>query len=146
MAKNKLKLNDDNTEVLVIGKKEQRSRISIPSMTIGNSLVTTTTAARNIGVIQDHELNMEQQISSICRSAYFHLRNIGKIRKFLDEKATEAIVHAFISSRLDNGNSLLYGVPKKQIDRLQKVQNTAARIILHIRKFEHITHHIQSLH
>ena len=146
MAVNNLKLNDDKTEVLVLGKKEHRSKISIPSLMIGNSSVQVANSARNIGIIQDKELNMEKHISAICKSAHYHLRNIGQIRKYLNKKSTEAIVHAFVSSKLDNGNSLLYGLPLTQINRLQRVQNTAARIIMRLKKFEHVSGHLKSLH
>jgi hypothetical protein len=130
---------------MIIGRKEQKSKFSVPSMLIGNSCVLTTTTARNIGVIQDDELSMVNQISAICRSAYFHLRNIGQVRKYLNKQATEAIIHAFVSSRLDNGNAILYGLPKSQIDKLQRIQNTAARIILRIKKHDHISVHLKSL-
>ena len=105
-----------------------------------------TISARNIGVIQDENLSMVGQISAICRSAYYHLRNIGQIRKYLDRSATETIIHAFVSSRLDNGNALLYGLPLSQLNRLQRLQNTAAHIILRLKKHDHISRHLQSLH
>jgi hypothetical protein len=146
MTSNKLKLNDDKTEVLLIRRKEQCAKISITSIKIGNCNVSTTTSARIISVIQDQELCMKDQVSSICRSAYFHLRNIGQLRKYLDKKATEAIIHAFVSSRLDNGNALLYGLPKSQISRLQRIQNTAALILLRLKKYDHISHHLKCLH
>lgn len=55
-------------------------------------------------------------------------------------------MHAFVSSRLDNGNSLLYGLPQSQLKRLQRIQNTAARIILRLKKHDHISHHVKALH
>ena len=129
-----------------MGRKEQRSKVQIPSLKIGDCDVPVTTSARNIGIIQDHELSMERQVSAICRSAYFHLRNIGQIRKYLDSKATEAIVHAFITSRLDNGNALLFGISQTQIGRLQRIQNTTIRMILKLKKHDHISPHMRVLH
>ena len=89
---------------------------------------------------------MNQHISAICKSANYHLRNIGRSRKFLTKAATESLVHAFISSKLDYCNSLLYGAPHSQIKRLQNIQNTAARIITRIRKFDHISPTLHDLH
>jgi hypothetical protein len=66
---------------------------------------------------------MIPQINSVCKGAFYHLRNIARIRKFLTPKFTEILVHAFISSKLDYYNSLLYGVPKFQLQKLQHVQN-----------------------
>ena len=146
MNMNKLKLNDDKTEVLVIGRKKQIEKVSITSLRIGSSDINITKSARNIGVIQDSNLSMDLQISSICRSSYLHLRNIGLIRKYLDSKSAEAIIHAFITSRLDIGNALLYGLKQSQLYRLQRIQNTAVRILLKLRKHDHISPHLESLH
>ena len=82
---------------------------------------------------------MVEHVNKICKTSYYHLRNISKIRKYLTEETTEILVHAFVSSKLDYCNSLLYGLPKHMISSLQSVQNTAARIITLTKKFDHIT-------
>jgi len=82
----------------------------------------------------------------ICKTWYYHLRNISKIRKYLTEETTEILVQAFISSKLDNCNSLLYGLSKHIISSLQSVQNTAARIVTLAKKFDHITPVLIHLH
>ena len=125
-----LNYNYDKTEVLLIGRKEQRTKIRLPSLVIGNSNVCASNKARNIGIMFDENMNMDMHITTVCRSAYMHLRNIGMIRKYLNQKATESLVHAFVSSRLDNGNALLVGLPNKKITKLQLIQNTAARIVV----------------
>ena len=66
-------------------------------------------SARNIGVIFDYKLNIERQVTAICKSAFFHIQNISRIRKFLSVNSTEALVHVFVTCRLDNCNSLLCG-------------------------------------
>ena len=81
---------------------------------------------KDLGVFFDKHMNLKSHISSICSSASFALRNIGKIRKHLDRASTERLVHAFVSSRLDNCISLLFGLPLYLIERLQRIQNTAA--------------------
>ena len=77
---------------------------------------------------------------------FLHLRNIAKIRHSLSQKDTEILVHAFISSKLDSCNSLLYGLPQTLIDRLQAVQNCAARLVTRSRKHDHITPILKQLH
>jgi hypothetical protein len=89
---------------------------------------------------------MVDHVNSMCRSCYVHIRNIGKIRPYLTQAATEKMVHAFISSHLDQNNALLYGLPKYLTDKLQKVQNNAARIITRTAKYDHIKPVLQSLH
>ncbi len=72
---------------------------------------------------------MEEHISYVVKTAFFHIYNIGLMRKYLTQQATYKLVHAYISSRLDYCNSLFYGLPKYFIQRLQHVLNTAARIV-----------------
>ena len=106
----------------------------------------TSQSARNIGVIFDRTMTMLPHITSICKSASYHLRNISRIRKFLSTKTTEILVHAFVSSKLDHCNSLLYNVPKYILKKLQSVQNAAARLITCSRKYDHITSILKKLH
>ena len=84
---------------------------------------------KNLGVTLDCNLNMTQHVLSICRSAYIELRQIGCIRHLLTVQATQTLVCAFILSRSDYCSCLLAGCARFLIDRLQKVQNAAARLI-----------------
>ena len=85
-------------------------------------------------------------ISGICKSTHFHLRGIGRIRNFLTFNATAQLIHALITSRLDFCNSILYNLPNKQIERLQRIQNQAARMLKHIPRHNHITPVLSELH
>ena len=76
----------------------------------------------------------------------FHLQNISRIRKYISCHTAEILVHAFITSRLDFCNSLLYGLPKQTTERLQHVQNAAARMVALTHKHEHISPVLQELH
>ena len=101
----------------------------------------------NLGVTFDECCNMEEHVKNICKTSYYHLRNISKIRKYLTEETTEILVHAFVSSKLDYCNSLLYGLPKhNMMSSLQSVQNTVARIVTLTKKFDHITPVLIQLH
>ena len=82
MSLNKLKLNSDKTELLVIGSGIL-STSKLPSFTaIDRSVICPSHSARNIGVIFENKLNMELQVSAICKSAFLHIQNISRIRKF----------------------------------------------------------------
>ena len=74
------------------------------------------------------------------------MRNLGFIRKYLTRAASEKIVHALISSRLDFGNVLLYNLSQTKLAKLQKLQNAAARIVTLTKKHTHITPILKSLH
>ena len=71
---------------------------------------------------------------------------IWKIRQYLTTEAATSLIHAFISSRLDYGNSLLAGLPDTDILKLQKIQNTAARILTRTKKYDHISPILKDLH
>ena len=71
---------------------------------------------------------------------------MSKIRKYLSEDSAKTLTHAFVTSRLDHMNSLLYDLPKVQIDRLQNIQDHSVRIIKQKRKFDHITSDKIELH
>jgi hypothetical protein len=146
MRQNKLKLNDDKSELLVLTSPRQAHKVTINSITIGDFVVNASSEAKNLGATFDCTLCLGQHITSLVKSCNFQLRSIGQARKFLTQDATERVIHAFISSRLDCGNSLLYRLPEHQLQRVQRLQNTAARILTRTRKFDHITPVLQSLH
>ena len=78
--------------------------------------------------------------------ALISLRTLGQLRKYLDRSTTERLVHAFISSRLDSCNCLLYGLPDTDILKLQRVQNSAARLVTGARRRDHVTPILKDLH
>ena len=83
---------------------------------------------------------------STCKAANFHLYNISRVRKYPNRDACEKLVHAFVTSKLDYGNALLYGLPEYLMNKLQKIQNTAARLVCELPKFCHISSVLKDLH
>ena len=81
-----------------------------------------------------------------CKSSYLALHKIGQIRNLLDKSTTEKLVHAFITSRLDFCNSLLLGLPDSAISKLQRVQNSAARLVTRSKTYDHISPIFSDLH
>ena len=120
MSENFLKFNDDKTEFIVFGSKQQLEKISVGHIRIGSSDISPSSNVRNLGVILDSHMTLGNHISNLCKSAHFHIRNIGLIRKYLTEQATENLIHAFVSSRLDMGNSFLFGLPDILLNRLKE--------------------------
>ena len=140
-----MKLNDEKTELIHISSRF-RTASPISPLKIGDALVKPVEEARNLGVTFDRNLDMNQHVNNICQSASFALHKIGKIRASLDQKTAEMLVHAFISSRVDSCNSLLYGLPDHQVNKLQRIQNSAARLVTRTKPFEHITPILRNLH
>ncbi len=106
----------------------------------------TSSTVKNLGVILDSNLSFEKHISNVTKTAFFHLRNIAKLWNMLPVSDAEKLVHAFMTSRLDYCNALLGGCPASSINKLQVVQNAAARVLTRSRKYDHITPILQSLH
>ena len=112
MTDNKLKLNDDKTEVMIISSSRMSTALSIPdSFDIGNASVPFSDTVKNLGVTLDCHLSLKTHVLNLVRIANFELRRIGSIRSLLTTEATATLVSAFILSRLDYCNSLLSGCP-----------------------------------
>ena len=75
---------------------------------------------------------MQAQVAQIAKSCYHQIRNIGQIRSSITDDACKTLVHALVTARLDYANALLYGLPQTTLQRLQRVQNCAARLVSHI--------------
>ena len=104
-------------------------------------------SARNIGVVFDQTLSLEKHVNSFCKAALFHLRNIAKIREYLTVDNTKILaVHAFVICRLDNCNSLLVSSPKYLFQKLQPIQNCAARLVAQLPKAARTSPILQKLH
>ncbi len=92
------------------------------------------------------DLTVVEKTTNVTKTAFFHFRNIAKLRNMLSVSDAEKLVHAFMTSRLDYCNALLGGCPVSSINKLQIVQNAAARVLTRSRKYDHITQILQSLH
>ena len=148
MTKNMLKLNDDKTEVLVVTSDENlRKRLNI-NINVGDHCFTSSPdPIRNLGVYFDSKCSLVSHVSKMCKDLNFSLYSLGKIRKFIDKPTAEKLVNATITSKLDHCNSELYGVKDTgALDKLQLIQNNAARIVSLRRKYDHITPVLQDLH
>uniref|UniRef100_A0A8C6UC06 Ig-like domain-containing protein n=1 Tax=Neogobius melanostomus TaxID=47308 RepID=A0A8C6UC06_9GOBI len=94
----------------------------------------------------DSDLNLNSHIKAITSSAFYHLKNIAKIRGIVSKPDLERLIHAFVSSRLDYCNGLLTGLSKRAVRQLQNIQNAAARVLTRTRKYDHISPVLRSLH
>ena len=120
MLVNRLKLNKDKTALLVISAKHLPMP-TVQEISVVSETICSSQKARSIGVIFDNHFFFNDHVASICKSSFYHLRNISYIRKYLSSTTTEILIHAFVSSKLDYCNSLLYGLPNYQVKKLQHV-------------------------
>ena len=146
LYQNKLKLNETKTELLIIGKKPHLEKMKFNTVTIGNETITAKPNAKNLGVHIDEQLTMRNQIINVVRICNNQLRVLWSIRRFLNIDAAKTLATCLVISRLDYCNSLYSGLPDVLLDKLQKVQNSAARFVFKMRKSEHITQALRRLH
>ena len=146
MWMDKLKLDDDNTEFMINGSRQQLEKVSVAELSVGDISVAPASTARNLGVLFDRNLKFDAQITKTCCTGYYYLHNIRKIRKYLTLDSTRCLVHTLVMGRVDYCNSLLYGLPRNNINKLQHVQNMAARLITNTPRFCHITPVLCQLH
>ena len=146
MASNFLKLNAEKTEFIMLGTKQDVLKISERTVSVGDEEVLPSETVRDIGAMIDSSLTMKAHINSITKSCYAQIRSLSKIRKYLTEDSSKTISHAFVSSRLDIMNALLFDLPKTQLNRLQAIQNHTARIVKNEHKKCHITPLLIDLH
>ena len=146
MQRNYLKLNDDKTELLVFNTKQKLPLINSIQLQIGDTTISPSQTAKNLGVTFDTCMTMDSHISNVCKASFYQLRNIAYIRKYLSTAAVKTLVQACVTSRLDYANSTLYGLPKTSLNRLQRIQNMAARVITRSSRRSHITPVLIQLH
>ena len=146
MAKNKLKLNDSKTEFIILGSDQNLAKISEWTVSVGDKEILPSRSVRDIGAMLDSKFTMRTHVNSILQSCYFQIRSLSKIRKYLTEDSAKSLSHAFVTSRLDNMNSLLFKIPNYQIDRLQLVQNNMARLVMKEKRSCSITPLLIHLH
>jgi hypothetical protein len=134
MLDNKLCLNDSKTEFFIFSSHYHINSTKQISMKIGDSVIKPSSSIKNLGIFFDPLLKMDLHVSSLCRTINFHLRNISRIRRFIDRNTCSHAVRSLVLSRLDYGNSLLGGISVANTQRLQRLQNRAARLIYCVNK------------
>src|SRR6267154_2371957 len=135
------------TEYLLIGTQQQRSKVTDSTLSFHSTTRVPVSSARNLGVVFQSDLSFNQHISNVCRAFFYHIRQLRQIRPSLDLNSSIQLANALVSSKLDYCNSLLYGLPDTSIQRLQRVQNSLARVIYpSLKRSDHISPTLAKLH
>ena len=146
-CENKLSINPDKTEFLLIGTPQQRLKLLDSSIIFRGNTITQSESARNLGVVLDSNLNFDCHISSICRSSFFFVRQLRQLRSSLDFDSAVILANSIVHSKLDYCNALFSGLPQSSISRLQRIQNSLARIVCNSTRFSaSTTSLLQRLH
>ena len=145
MEQNDLKLNPEKTDILLIHSRFREGPV-LDYLQFRDERISISDKVMILGVILDKHMTFDDQIDHVCKSSINHLRNLFRIRRYLDVNAASTVIHAFITTRLDYCNHLYIGLPKYKVEKLQKIQNIAARYVTGARKYDHITPILVQLH
>ena len=146
MNSNMLKLNDGKTDFIVFSFRHNSHLVDTSFITVGTTDVEAAASVRKLGAQFDTVMSMESFVNDKIKTCLYYLGCISRIRKYLTVDATKYLVHAYIISRLDYANSLLFGINKSLINRLQVIQNSAARLIFNCPRSAHATPLLNALH
>ncbi|KAF7252107.1 putative RNA-directed DNA polymerase from transposon BS [Varanus komodoensis] len=144
MRANKLKLNPDKTEVLLVGGSGFGE--GDLNLVLNGVALPPRDKVRSLGVLLDPELSLEAQVTAAARSAFLQLRLIHQLRRYLEYDCLATVTHALVTSRLDFCNALYVGLPLKTVRILQLVQNRAARLLTGTGRYVHMTPVLRQLH
>ena len=147
MDQNMLKLDPSKAEFLIIGNLTQREKNAhIFPVELLNHNFSELDSIRNLGVAFDPAFSFKKHVSNICRSAFYHIRDLRRIRINLNKATAISLANALVSSRLDYCNSLLFGCSEKYKTSLQRVQNCLARVVTRSSRLSESRPLLKSLH
>ena len=130
MSSNRLQLNATKTEILWCTSSRRQHQLPVTQLTVGNHQVTPVTSVRNLGIYMDSDLSMRTHVIRTAAGCFAVLRRIRSIRRSVTQPVLQSLVVALVLSRLDYGSTVLFGLPQQLVDKLQSVQNAAARLVL----------------
>jgi hypothetical protein len=138
MTSYQLLLNETNIETIVFYAPNAKVPPGITGVDVGGSRITPQPTVRDIGIFLDSGMDMTTQVRRTCQAVYFQLQNNAKIHHCLTIAACKTIVHGLVTSKLDYGNAVLFGINGRLLQKLQRVQNSAARVITQQRRRDHL--------
>ncbi len=141
-----MKINPDKTEILLLCPSSLNKEVIINGIIFEGECIRFSKEVKNVGVCIDRNLTMDKHINFIVSHCYKILKDIGRIKKCLHQDHLEGLVHAVISSRLDYCNSLFVNISKDNLNKLQKLQNAAAKLILGKRRRDSASAALKQIH
>jgi len=144
---NDMLLNANKSEVLLVARKAKADKFAGGTgVCVAGSDIAFSVQLKSLGVTLDQGLSFDQHVGNTVKASNFNIRALRHIRPMLDKSVANTVACSIVSTRLDYCNSLLYGTSKGNIQRLQRVQNTLARVVSGTKKRDHIKPVLQDLH
>ena len=146
MRMNLLKLNNSKTEFIIISMRQQLKLIGEIKIRIGTDTVKPTPWVRNLGYFYDSELKGHIHVAKLVSFTFITICRISRVRHLLNNDTCKTLMQVLVLLKLNYCNSLLLGLPKYLLHRLQKIQNMASRVINNHRKYDSIREDMKNLH
>ena len=125
-----LKLNESKTKILIMAPPSVQPQIVIRGIFIGKDCIRFVDSAKNLGIILDNILSFESQINKVVKVCFATLKKLHQIKCYLSKDELQELVCSLIFSQMDYCNSLYMGVNSTLMQKLQNVQNCAAKLIM----------------
>ena len=146
MDENRLKLNDDQTEIILFGSAKNLVDVNKSSIEIGDTCISFSSSVKNLGIYLDSNLSMSKQVSHVMKCIYLDLRRISQIRHLIPVDIAQLLATSLIMSKLDYCNSILSGIHNDLLSKLKVAQNNAARVVLKKKRRDHASPLLTKLH
>ena len=144
---NGLLMNPDKTEAIFIGSStRKRMKGLVDTVDLGCVSVSSASSVRSLGVTIDVTLSFSEHLDNVCKSCNFHIRALRHVRRHILGDAAKTIASSMVNGRLDYCNLVLHRMPSSNINKLQWVQSSVARIITRQWLSDHITPVLADLH
>ena len=146
-TENGMLLNPDKSEVLLVASQANAKKFANGSgVSVAGSQIAYSVKLKSLGITLDQSLTCDQHVRNVVKATNFHIRALRHIRPMLDRRVANTIACSIVNTRLDYCNSLLYGTSARNIDKLQRVQNSLARVVACTKRRDHITPVLKDLH
>jgi len=144
---NGLCLNPNKSEAIIIGTPAAtKLQHNLNTVNIAGAIIPVSPTLKSLGVTLDSNLNFNKHISTVCKISYFHLRSMHHVRSCMPPDVLQTVACSIVSAKLDYCNSLLFGITKASVAKLQLIQNSLARLVTGKHRFDHITPVLADLH
>ena len=144
-CQNSLLINPAKTKILLVGVPQQPRKLPPTSISLSGKEITPVPVAKDLGVYIDQSLTYNDHVAKTTSNCIFKLVQISRIKHLLDRKTLLLLMNAFVFSTMYYCSTVWANTSQRNIKKLQLVQNFAARIVLGLKKFDHISQGIKSL-
>ena len=140
-------INPDKTKLLLLGTPQMLARVPKGfGVTILSKEILPSCSAKDLGVIVDSHLSFDEHVIEVVSKCIGSLCQINRVKHLFDRSTLITIINSLVFSKLFYCSSMWASTTKKNIRKLQKIQNFAARIVTGVRKYDHITPMLKELH